>query len=334
MRSSRGGMRPMRPSGVDGGVEIDRLARQEQGDLKVLGCDDLCVREQAASAQRPSSALGRARPAGAPRSRHPPRFAAGRRRRHRRSTHTPSATPSPTAKRRKRRVLRRRRCSSASTASRLAFTNSDSRSVRRSGLVATRSVRGGESGASVELAGVAAAPVPGTGGIGEVAQHAQRVPVLGEPCPQARPVPDQGLMRDLDRRLASRGVMVEGEQARGSECVDDFLRNARQLGPASPPPRVLGAFAWCHQTREQPPHVLDIGDRRAQLLGTSGNRAGEPTEIGVGRQRHAASGTPFVQLGQRVLQEGQRTRGWRLRRPRASRRARVRPRRRRGSRDG
>ena len=38
------------PRGVDGGVEIHRFARQEQGDREVLGCDDLCVREQAASA--------------------------------------------------------------------------------------------------------------------------------------------------------------------------------------------------------------------------------------------------------------------------------------------
>ena len=61
---------------------------------------------------------------------------------------------------------------------------------------------GGEAGAAVELALVAAGCVPLAGGLGEVAAQAAALAVLLDPFAQARPFAKQGFVGDLDGAFA------------------------------------------------------------------------------------------------------------------------------------
>ena len=140
-------------------------------------------------------------------------------------------------------------------------------------------------------------------------QLADPATVLVDPAGQPVPPGDQCLVGDLHRRLTGGGVTVGDQQAGVDVPADRFPCPGRQLGQAGPPPGVGPALAGHDQTPEQLPDC-DLGlpvERRVDLLGPSPDRPGHPPDR---LQRIGADATVdpvAVQLGERELQQWQRT---------------------------
>ena len=140
--------------------------------------------------------------------------------------------------------------SSAAACSSLAARNRCSRSVSR-GLGGRRPTRGGgQAGAAVEVAVLAARARPVLGGLGEVVPGPLSLEVVLEPATQPRPGADDGLVGELDR------VGVTGDEPRGDHLVDELLLDrvddhlaARDLARA--PARRRGPGTTSRSTRSR-----------------------------------------------------------------------------------
>jgi hypothetical protein len=169
-----------------------------------------------------------------------------------------------------------------------------------------------ETTASVQLTLVTFGDDPGSGCVGEMPMDPEAVTVVVQPTPQARPRTEQRLMRDLDRRLAGHGMTVEHEQASGSEGLDDMsrFRFVAQLGDLHATPRVLRNVAERDQPQERTARCQlgRCGHRVERLLGALRQRSGESADLGVGLGSDETRHVGVEQLGQCVLQQGERAR--------------------------
>jgi hypothetical protein len=116
-----------------------------------------------------------------------------------------------------------------------------------------------ETGAPVERPGVALQLDPVARRLAQVAHRQDGLPVLLDPAPQARPLAEQGLVCELDRRDARPGVAVERQQACLRPPVDHRVdgcghAEAGELRPGSAPTGGLTFGADDHETFEHPAH--------------------------------------------------------------------------------
>lgn len=167
--------------------------------------------------------------------------------------------------------------------------------------------------AAIQIAFGAAAPIPTSCGLGQVAKHPKTVTILVDPGPEARPIPDQSLMGHLDRRLPGCTVSIERQEPSAAECVEHPAsrpgRTGRtQLRPTHPSASVFGALAQ----RNQPPEhasgldLLDLLQPKVDLLGPAGEGTGHSAEPVVGITGHHMVDALVVQLGEGILQKRQR----------------------------
>ena len=139
-----------------------------------------------------------------------------------------------------------------------------------------------------------------------------RVSILGDPLPQTRPRPQQGLVGDLHRRHPGTRIVVEGEETGRRPLVDDNLRR---------PTRILRSARdsgdrWVHCRRRPRRAVRRRGEpplgRPHRLPGRADRRGGDglvhASELSVVVHRQGSIGATFGKLVQRELQRRQRGR--------------------------
>ena len=140
-------------------------------------------------------------------------------------------------------------------------------------------------------------------------QLADPATVLVDPARQPVPPGDQRLVGDLHRRLTGGRVTVGDEQAGVDVPGDRVPCPGRQLGQAGPPPGVGPALGRHDQTPEQLADLV-LGDgveRRVDLLGPSSDRPGHPADRLQRIDADVTVDPVAVQLGERELQQRQRT---------------------------
>ena len=103
--------------------------------------------------------------------------------------------------------------------------------------------RGGEASTAAQLVAITTPDRPALGGVAQHPKRAQRVAILGQPDSETRPCREERFMRDLDRRLTSRRVTIEGNKTMASERLDNVARHVRQLGHPRPAAGVGPAVA-------------------------------------------------------------------------------------------
>ena len=126
--------------------------------------------------------------------------------------------------------------------------------------------------------------------------------------PQARPLPQQRLVRDLDGRLTGDRVVVGHQQPVGAVLLDHLGRDAGELAGRGPAPEVVVVVAGGHQLGEEHADAA-LAVRihlRVQLLGPAGERAADPAELLVRLRRHRRVLPTLVELGEGELQQRQR----------------------------
>ncbi len=148
---------------------------------------------------------------------------------------------------------------------------------------------------------------------GESSMLAEVVLCTVDPHAQSIPRAEQRLVGDLDGRAARGRVAIEGEQAVTTEHVDHASHRraidleGEELGSRHEPPRIRRAFAGDHEPQEELLRGLAflLAHRLVQLLGTSHQCAGDPTDLPVRLERHRVAATSFEELGEGVLQQGE-----------------------------
>ena len=170
--------------------------------------------------------------------------------------------------------------------------------------------------AAVQLAGVAPARVPAARRLGQVTVHAAPVGVLVEPRPQARPLAQQRLVRDLDLALADRDQAVAREHRQ--DVVDVARQVARSARARARRRRRRGAAGSAAPRRAGRVQPL-VG-----ALGQPSDRAEHAAGLLVGAHRRARGRRAAATArAARSTAAGARRRASRRRRA-ARRRARVR----------
>ena len=116
---------------------------------------------------------------------------------------------------------------------------------------------------------------------------------------QTRPLPEEGLVRDLDRGLPRVGIAIEREQPVTPERLDHGvhrlrLGERRELRTPDAPPRVLGALAQRDEPEEQLPagvaarsrsSVRTAAPRVGRARRIPGRSAGTPSRVSARRRR-------------------------------------------------
>ena len=69
-----------------------------------------------------------------------------------------------------------------------------------------------------------------------------RVSILGDPLPQTRPRPQQGLVGDLHRRHPGTRIVIEGEETGRRPLVDDNLRRPTRISEVGARRAATGGF--------------------------------------------------------------------------------------------
>ncbi len=161
---------------------------------------------------------------------------------------------------------------------------------------------------AVELRGVAAQLVPRSGGVGDVPERPDPLAVLVEPRPQPGPLPDEGLVGDLDRVLARRQEAGVGERPQQVLELRRLLAVGAQLvegdaaaRPRCPPPE-LG------QAEEDRPRqgLLRLGQRHVDRLG--GARSPRTPPHSRYPARVSVRSVRRFHVSRSVRQQGQRAR--------------------------
>jgi hypothetical protein len=155
-------------------------------------------------------------------------------------------------------------------------------------------------------------PLPGRGR--EPLVRAQVVSCGRDPVLQPRPPAEERLVRDLDRRRLGPGVAVEGEQPRGPERVDRERELALidvervELCPLDPPTGIRG-LAEHDQAQKELVHSLSAVGVQSLVedLRSACDRPGDSADRLVRRPRERRAVAALMELGQRVLQQRQRT---------------------------
>ena len=161
--------------------------------------------------------------------------------------------------------------------------------------------------------GLPTATVPHCCGDTDRSDRAAQLAVLDEPVAQARPVAEQRLVRDLDRRFPSRRIAVGAEQSGSRRTRRGARRSARR-----------------HRTRSAA--LADACPRRRRRMRRDGRRCVGPRRSSAGppssrirsaraasapvrppsslvtRQQHRVGHAAIEQLGERELQQRQRSR--------------------------
>ena len=145
-------------------------------------------------------------------------------------------------------------------------------------------VEGGrQSGAAVEVARFASAPLPVGDGADEVEPDRAPGGILREPALEPGPLPQQGLVGDLDVALA------RGQQAGGGEGGEDLGQDRValdvELGERHPAADELGPLAGPCQPEEERP-----GDRLAVGVETGIGGLGQPRDRAVEAAARAIRG--------------------------------------------
>ncbi len=122
-------------------------------------------------------------------------------------------------------------------------------------------------------------------------------------------------MGDLDRGLPRVGIAVEREQPVAAVRLDHavhrvWVGKASELGPTNSPPRVLASLAEGHQPEEQLPARVTRGivQTLEDAFGSPRERTPGPTDPPVDAQPEGAAIVVLGELGEGVLEEGQRAR--------------------------
>ena len=110
-----------------------------------------------------------------------------------------------------------------------------------------------ETRSPVQVAGSAAALIPGPCRDGKMLELGQPATVGGDPPGEPVPAREQRLMGHLDRRLSRRLIAVDDEQASIDELGDDTTGLRSQLGEPRPTAGVRSALARDDQPGEQLP---------------------------------------------------------------------------------
>ena len=168
---------------------------------------------------------------------------------------------------------------------------------------------GDETGASVEPARIAVGLHPVVCGGRQMAEQAEPFGLVVDPVHQSGPLPDQGLVADLHRRLPTGWVAVERQQPSTAEFGDDVVRERRQLAAARSPARRFSGLAGSDEAGEQPACCSLVLRRQPaeHLLGSLGERTVHSAEALVVVEGHRPLvGCGFEYLGQHVLHHRQR----------------------------
>ena len=148
----------------------------------------------------------------------------------------------------------------------------------------------------------------------EPAVHADVVPRGVDPPPQPCPLAEQRFVCDLERGRPRTGVAVEGEKARCAEGVDRLRHrllvelDRSELSVVDAPAGVFDPLSERDQSQEElPRRVLGrFAQACVDLVGVSGQCSRDSTDLVIGSTRENTSFTVLVQLGQGVLEQGQR----------------------------
>ena len=137
-----------------------------------------------------------------------------------------------------------------------------------------------------------------------------------DPVAQPRPLGEQRLVRDLDRRAPRDGVAVEAQQAVAAERIEHGAehpaidRELLELTLEDSATGVVGALSEVDEPQQDlPRHIVRfVAETGQQSLSPLDQRAGYSAELLVGGVADPAAAPTLEQLGQRVLQQRQSAR--------------------------
>ncbi len=146
----------------------------------------------------------------------------------------------------------------------------------------------------------------------ELPMSTQVISCLVYPPLQPRPLPEEGLVGNLDRWFSGGGIPIEGQEAMSVERVQDGVhrrsvdRQRIDLGQTDAPSGVLGAFTERDQSQEELPRRAALVSLQPpeERLGTLRQRSLETTHRDVVVHRQLARLTAVEHLGEGVLEQG------------------------------
>ena len=168
-------------------------------------------------------------------------------------------------------------------------------------------VRGHQAGAAVEGGFVVGVGLPVVGGHGQGPPDPDGVAVAVDPARQAGPLPQEGLMGDLDGGFAGDGVVVGDDQPVRAVLLDHPGGDVGQLLDGGPAAEVVAVVARGHQLGEEAVHVIALLDRGGlvEVFGPAGQRPADATQVLIGLGGHRRVLAALEELGEGELQQGQ-----------------------------
>ena len=142
--------------------------------------------------------------------------------------------------------------------------------------------RRSEACAAIQLAGVAAACIPGGRSVAQVVVQATALRILLQPAPEARPFAQQRLVRDLDLAFADRHQPIAREH--GQHLSDALVTVGLELSHRDAPARRRRALALFRQAEQDPARGLALLEI-------------EPLVGALGQPRHGAVQTAGALIG-------------------------------------